>query len=367
MIAMIATAIVLALLPRTRLTMVALFCVGGAAAYDASVLWAYTSIVGNQQITAGSCSEGNRLRLLEVNVQMTNRHDHTLLNIIRQVNPDVAWVQETNDWWTNELSAFKDQMPYHVSKAQPNYFGADLYSRFPLIDPQINYLTESKDPAIFTGVRLPSGQTIKLYAIHPRPPVAGRHGTAERDGQILATALAAHDERLPHVVAGDLNSVPWEDVIQHAQRVGRFLNPRIGRGLYITWDAENPIAKWPLDHILPDPGFTLLSLKVLPAFGSDHHPYFADLCVDPSAASRQSVPALQDGDIASARKAVMRGQGKADQSGSAGGNASENNSSGSREGLVVTERGRSSVSSRNSIAQTRPDAGTALSARPSSP
>ena len=151
---------------------------GGAAAYDASVLWAYTSIVGNQQITAGSCSEGNRLRLLEVNVQMTNRHDHTLLNIIRQVNPDVAWVQETNDWWTNELSAFKDQMPYHVSKAQPNYFGADLYSRFPLIDPQINYLTESKDPAIFTGVRLPSGQTIKLYAIHPRPPVAGQHRDA---------------------------------------------------------------------------------------------------------------------------------------------------------------------------------------------
>ena len=63
-----------------------------------------------------------------------------------------------------------------------------------------------------------------------------------------------------------------------AKRVGRFLDPRIGRGFYITWNATSWWLKWPLDQILPGQTFTLTGLRVLPEFGSDHHPYLADLC-----------------------------------------------------------------------------------------
>ncbi len=116
-------------------------------------------------------------------------------------------------------------------------------------------------------------------------------------------------------MAGDMNSVPWESVIHRTQRVGRFLDPRIGRGLYITWDADSPIMKWPLDQILPGPGLTLLSLQVLPAFGSDHRPYLAELCLDPAAAPRQPPPALQPGDVEAAQAEVREGQGAADKAG----------------------------------------------------
>ena len=173
-------------------------------------------------------------------------------------------------------------------------------------------MTASRNPSVFTGVRLPSGQAMRLYAIHPRPPLVGQ-SAAERDAQIMATALAAHDDQEPHVVVGDMNAVPWERVIRQAQRVGRLLDPRIGRGLYITWKADSLVLKWPLDHILPGPGFTLLSLQVLPAFGSDHHPLLAELCLDPAAASRQPPPALRAGDIEAAQATVRRGQGAADK------------------------------------------------------
>ena len=98
-----------------------------------------------------------------------------------------------------------------------------------------------------------------------------------------------------------------------AKRVGRLLDPRIGRGFYITWNATSPVLKWPLDQILPGQNFTLTALRVLPEFGSDHHPYLADLCFNPAAAAWQSPPPMRPGDIEDARTAVLRGQGKADQ------------------------------------------------------
>ena len=312
LIASAAVWVLLLLVSRGRVSRVALLALTGAIAYQAYVLYPYTGFAPPNQIATETCAPGNRLRLLEVNVQKTNEHDSRLLNMVRQIDPDVAWFQEVDEWWLQNLASLATTMPYHVTQAQPNYFGAALFSRYPLIDPQVNFLTGSHDPAVFTGVQLPSNQPIRLYAIHPRPPQEGQ-STAERDAQILATALAAHDDNLPHIVAGDLNSVPWEDTIDLAKRVGRLLDPRIGRGFYISWNATSPVLKWPLDQILPGQTFTLTSLRVLPEFGSDHRPYVAELCFNAAAAAWQSPPPMRSDDLEEARAAVLTGQGKADQ------------------------------------------------------
>jgi endonuclease/exonuclease/phosphatase (EEP) superfamily protein YafD len=312
LIASAAVWLLLLLVSRGRVGRLALLVLAGAIAYQASILYPYTGLAPPNQIATETCPPGNRLRLLAVNIEKTNEHDNRLLNMIRQVNPDVAWVQEVDEWWLQNLAPLAATMPYHVTQAQPNYFGAALFSRFPLIDPEVKFLTGSHDPSIFTGIQLPSNQPVRLYAIHPRPPQEGE-STAERDAQILATALAAHDDNLPHIVAGDLNAVPWEDTMHMARRVGRLLDPRIGRGFYITWNATSPVLKWPLDQILPGQTFTLTALRVLPEFGSDHHPFLADLCFNPAAAAWQSPPPMWPGDIENARTAVLRGQGKADQ------------------------------------------------------
>ena len=304
--------LLLLLVSQGRVSRLTLLALAAAIAYQAYLLHPYTPFAPPNQIATETCAPGNRLRLLAVNLQMTNEHDNRLLNMVRQIDPDVAWFQEVDEWWLRNLAPLAATMPYHVTQAQPNYFGAALFSRYPLISPEVRFLTGSREPAVFTGIQLPSNQPIRLYAIHPRPPMPGQ-STAERDAQILATALAAHDDNLPHVVAGDLNAVPWEDVVHLAKRVGRFLDPRIGRGFYITWNAGNPVLKWPLDQILPGQAFTLTALRVLPEFGSDHRPYLADLCFNPAAAAWQSPPPMWPGDIEEARMAVLRGQGKADQ------------------------------------------------------
>ena len=311
LIACAAVWVLLLAVSRGRASRVALLALAGAIAYQAYVLYPYTGFAPPNQIATETCAPGNRLRLLEVNVQMTNQHDSRLLNMVRQIDPDIAWFQEVDEWWLQNLAPLAATMPYHIAQAQPNYFGAALFSRYKLLEPEVRFLTGSHDPSVFSGVQLPSNQTIRLYALHPRPPQEDQ-GTAERDAQILAAALAAHDDNQPHIVAGDLNAVPWEDVIDLAKRVGRFLDPRIGRGFYITWNAESPILKWPLDQILPGQSFTLTALRVLPEFGSDHRPYLAELCFNPAAAAWQSPPPMRSGDVEDARTAVLRGQGRAD-------------------------------------------------------
>lgn len=258
-------------------------------------------------VLGGSCALQDRVRVLEVNVERTSRHDHTLLDMVRATNPDIVWFQEVNGWWENELSALQQILPYGVADVQANYFGVHLYSKLKLTDTSVQELTSSNNPSVFATATLASGRRLRLYAIHPRPPLVGQ-STAERDGQLSATALAAHDDILPHIVLGDLNSVPWAAEIGRLKAIGRVEDPRVGRGLFITWNAERTLAKWPLDHILPGPGIVLSSMRVMPAFGSDHMPLLADLCVTGAPGlPRPLDPAIR----ADAEATLARGQGKA--------------------------------------------------------
>ncbi len=257
-------------------------------------------------VPAGTCPVGDRLRVLAANVQRTNRHSHELIETVRRFDPDIAWFQEVDDWWRDELSSLAPTLPKQVSDAQSNYFGILLASKLTLTEGSVPELTNSNSPSVFATATLPSGRAVRLYAIHPRPPQIGQ-STAERDAQLMAVALAAHEDTAAHLVLGDLNTVPWAGVLDRLERVGRFFDPRIGRGLSITWNANSSVAKWPLDHILTGPGITLQRLVVLPAFGSDHHPLFAELCIG----APSPPPPLDPATAAAARATVERGRGKA--------------------------------------------------------
>lgn len=315
LVAMVLVGLALALVsPRNAINWVMIVTLLLSVSYDAFLLLPFSPVVSLQVAHADACPQESRLRLFEVNVQMTNRHDDRLLDMVRKAAPDVAWFQETDDWWEHELAPLGSDMPFDIAQTQPNYYGVHLYSRLKLNDPKIHFMTESRNPSVFTDVTLRSGQNVRLYAIHPRPAQVGQ-STAERDAQLMTVALAARDDASPHVVAGDMNSVPWEGVIQRTLRIGQFLDPRVGRALDITWNAHSLVLKWPLDQILSDRRLTLLSLQVLPAFGSDHQPLLAEFCVNPGAASSNAALPLRSDDLLIAHAVVEQGQHDADKTG----------------------------------------------------
>jgi hypothetical protein len=68
-------------------------------------------------------------------------------------------------------------------------------------------------------------------------------------------------------------------------------DPRVGRGLYPTFNAKYPLLRWPLDHLFVSPHFELMQIDLLPNIGSDHFPIFFRLCLKADPSARQVAPA----------------------------------------------------------------------------
>ncbi len=181
LIAMAVVGLLLALLPRrTWLSWVAVVAMIGTCAYDAYLLAPFSTVVGPQEVTASSCPDGSRLRLLEVNVEMTNKQDEKLLDIVQKANPDVAWFQETNGRWEKDLAPLSKIMPYGVAKAQPNYFGVHLFSKLPLSE-LAGQLPDRLAKPLRVHRRAPAVRADGEAVCHPPPAAAGRaeHGGAQ--------------------------------------------------------------------------------------------------------------------------------------------------------------------------------------------
>lgn len=225
---------------------------------------------------------------------------------MRGVDPDLFLAMETNAWWDGRLAGLRDRLPHGVRHVPHThgFYGMHLFSRHELVEPRVEFPFDASTPMVSTGVRLPGGGTVFFQGLHPRPPLWSQPATL-RDAQLLSAALDARASALPAVLAGDFNAVPWARVVRRAARIGGLLDPRVGRGLHPTFDAtRGPLVSWPIDQVLHQGGFALLAFRVLPAFGSDHYPVLADLCLGQGAAAKQAAPALAAGDIEEARAAI---------------------------------------------------------------
>jgi endonuclease/exonuclease/phosphatase (EEP) superfamily protein YafD len=151
-----------------------------------------------------------------------------------------------------------------------------LFSRLELIDPEVRFIFDDAMPSIRTEVRLRSGSLVSIYGVHPRPPAIQQDST-ERDIELLRVGYEIKAHRKPAIVLGDLNDVAWSPTTLAFMSSGDLLDPRRGRGFYNTYPARWPGFRYPLDYVFNTRHFQICSMKVLPAFGSDHLPLIAQL------------------------------------------------------------------------------------------
>jgi len=170
-----------------------------------------------------------------------------------------------------------------------------LLSRYALEDVRVDCLVTKDVPSISATVVLPDGERFRLFAVHPEPPVP-YHTTAGRDAELMVVGRAVADERLPCIVTGDLNDVAWSHTTRRFQRATGLLDPRVGRGLFNTFDARYPILRWPLDHLFHDRRFALIDMRRGAHVGSDHFPMFFRLALtkDTAVENAPELPTRQD-------------------------------------------------------------------------
>jgi endonuclease/exonuclease/phosphatase (EEP) superfamily protein YafD len=225
------------------------------------------------------CARDSRISLMVANVRQSNRMSDPLLRLVDRFSPDLLLLVETDDWWARQLAHLQHAYPMMLSQPQDDTYGMMLFSRLPLIAPEVRFLLHDYVPSIRTGVRLKSGTEITFYGVHPKPPPL--QDTERRDAELLLIAREVHDDTRASIVAGDLNDVAWSDTTMLLKKIGRLRDPRVGRALYSTYNAEWPLLRWPLDHVFLEGSFMLLRILRLSPIGSDHFPFFVALCHAP--------------------------------------------------------------------------------------
>ncbi|MGI1660957.1 endonuclease/exonuclease/phosphatase family protein [Palleronia sp. KMU-117] len=289
-------------------TLGALALGGAALGYQAYRLYPYTALVAPMAVAAPDCAEDDRLNLLVANVQQSNEKFEALFRMVEEVDPDLFVVLETDEAWDAALAEMNQRFPHRTQYIPEGdasgAFGMHLLSRHPLAATDTLLYFGNDTPTILADVALPGNATVQIVAVHPRPPLYWSQPTTMRDAHLLTAALASRDSDMPTIVAGDLNATPWERTVRRAMRIGGLLDPRVGRGIYPTYDVKSWLMSWPLDQILFQDGIALVEWEVLPPFGSDHAPVLAGLCVDPGAAARQSAPTLEAGDFEEAELSI---------------------------------------------------------------
>lgn len=295
-----------------------------AAAAGIALIWQlfsiapYTVLYPEQMAQSADKGNSNRISLLVYNVLWDNREAQALLELISSTDPDVVLLLEPNQWWLDQLGALEEDYPYTLKRPQENHYGMLLYSRLELMNPETRFLIETDIPSFRSQIQLRSGALVTLYGLHPRPPGIipseeegenDRENTDMRDAELLLVAEEIGDlENVPVIVAGDFNDVAWSYTTALFQRVGGLLDPRIGRGLFNTFDSGSRILRYPLDHSFATEHFLLTEMRRLPDIGSDHFPLLVVLDYDPEASPANDEPQSNAGDAENVDEAIIEGQ-----------------------------------------------------------
>lgn len=278
-----------------------------ALAWQVCMILPYTGVWKEQMVAADGCPAGQRVRFLMANVLQDNRNADLLLALVEDTDFDIVLLTEIDARWASQVERLTRTHPSTIVEPLSNTYGIGLYSRFPLAGGEVRYLLDDDIPSIRTRVALPGGDEFTMWSVHPAPPRPG-DDTEERDAELLIVAKEAAETASPVVVAGDLNDVAWSSTTTLFQKISGLLDPRIGRGLYATFNANWPLMKWPLDHLFASEEWALDEFRRLADIGSDHFPIFVALCHQPQAAAVQEGERPDPGDIEEAEEHIEDGR-----------------------------------------------------------
>lgn len=241
--------------------------------YQAWWIIPYTQLHPKEVKRGTAADEGNRLSIMTANVLTPNRGAPRLLDMVREHQPDILVALETDDWWQQQLDQLEPDYPHTIKCPLDNLYGMLVYSRLPLEHTEIQFLVEEDVPSMHAEVVLRSGERVGIHCLHPAPPSPTENETSsERDAELIVVGRSVADSGAPVIVTGDLNDVAWSRSTRLFRKISGLLDPRIGRGMFNSFNAKYPFIRWPLDHFFHSEHFVLESLHRLPAFGSDHFP-----------------------------------------------------------------------------------------------
>jgi endonuclease/exonuclease/phosphatase (EEP) superfamily protein YafD len=241
-------------------------------------IFPYTFLAPKEMKQVHMSNKDCALKVFTANVLQDNRAYGRLLKQIKQQDPDFIFLVETDSGWEEGMRVLENDYPFGIKCPLDNTYGLLLYSRLPLKETKVLYRVEKDVPSIVTFLQLGCGVWVKIFGLHPKPPVPdeSQYSTA-KDKELMKIAFEVENLDMPCIVMGDLNDVAWSYVTELFRKISGLLDPRRGRGFYSTFSANHRWMQFPLDYIFCSSHFGLVEMKKLPHNGSDHYAMFIHL------------------------------------------------------------------------------------------
>lgn len=283
------------------------YLLGAATVYLAYKIWPYTAAAPKEMKTVAAADEGTSLKIFAANVYQYNRNYSRMLQQILSMDPDINFLLETDRGWADGVKELEDKYPYTLQCPLDNTYGLLFFSRLKMEGGKVRFLVKDEIPSIEATLTLKGGQKVKLWGLHPEPPVPGEnlYATA-KDKELMKVALQVKDCGMPAIVFGDLNDVAWSHTTDLFRKTSRLLDPRRGRGFYSTFSAHHWFIRFPLDYIFCSKEFGLVRMKRMPKNGSDHFATFTHLAYNANLRNEQEAPKADSEELQEAKETARQ-------------------------------------------------------------
>jgi endonuclease/exonuclease/phosphatase (EEP) superfamily protein YafD len=224
---------------------------------------------------------GCPVRLATINIERHVTTAPAIVEALLRSDADVVLVQEltpdTRPAFTD--AAFRRRFPHRFEAPEDGFFGAAIYSRYPLIRADDRPLGGRHMVVAELDI---GGTAVTVVSVHTQAPIHPRDIGPWRSGFTDLGALAATADG-PVVLAGDWNATTGNRPFRRMLRDAGLLDAHlaVGRGRARTWPAHHrplpPLLL--LDHVVVGGGVVVRAVHERPAPGSDHLAVVADLTI----------------------------------------------------------------------------------------
>lgn len=221
-----------------------------------------------------------RLRITFANLFRENEEPSAAAAVMDH-DADVVAVVELNPVMAAHLEA-AGASRYRYRLTQPSFSseGLALYSRFPIVEGGIRPIGSRLGLEARLDV---DGQPVRLFVVHPFPPIFNGRLSAEWSMSLAAIGDEATSPGPPTIVVGDFNASRWHPPFRKLLRRGlRDSHEWLGHGFSASWPNDwrtPPFVR--LDHALVGPGVVPTAVDDIGVPGSDHRGFVVDLAVNP--------------------------------------------------------------------------------------
>lgn len=232
---------------------------------------------------------GPVVRLLWANLHNRKTDLDALRRLIEAEKPDIAVFTELDPVHDAVLRDVRGLLPFQSPPPRGNAFGLMLLATKQPESLEFDLTMGEHAPLMVARLCPVESGCLTLLGLHAWRP--GPSSTGGRDRQLAHVASVARehlDKGEQVVLVGDLNLTPFSPVFDRLLAQSRLWDsnilpaerPRTTPSI-ATWRLANTGIGLPIDHALVSAGIGIVSRRVGPDIGSDHHPLILDLKIAP--------------------------------------------------------------------------------------